>query len=247
MNSYDKVRTIHSNQDIDIVVGETRLSLGFDDIDRIEFLPNEKKRLFTKDGNSAEFEFWGVDFRNFRGAIVGSESTLYSPIYKGKRPLISSISFSEKIEFVRPYRPRHSVDIAAVGDKNGKTKDQTAAPVPAANLPTAPTSPKQEEASANWPKFTTELTGNREVRVTNPNPFKVKIGIRSGEKGLDFNVAPNGSASGFVAPGKYDIFFQYSSDPTSLYQGDSFEIMGGGIEIQIVNVVGGNYGIRKVK
>jgi hypothetical protein len=110
-----------------------------------------------------------------------------------------------------------------------------------------PRRPTEQEATPNWPKFKTKLTGTREVRVKNPNEFKVKVGVRSGDKGIDFNVGANGSASGSVPSGKYDVYFQYSSDPTGLYQGDSFEITGRGVEIQIVKVVNGNYGIKKVK
>ncbi len=47
--------------------------------------------------------------------------------------------------------------------------------------------------------------------------------------------------------GRYDIYLQYSSDPEGLYQGDSFTLSNNGVEIQIVKVVNGNYGIRKVK
>ena len=41
--------------------------------------------------------------------------------------------------------------------------------------------------------------------------------------------------------------FQYSTDPDGLYQGDAFTLNGNGVEIQIVKLVRGNYGIRKVK
>ena len=40
---------------------------------------------------------------------------------------------------------------------------------------------------------------------------------------------------------------RYSSDPEGLYQGDSFTLSNNGVDIQIVKVVNGNYGIRKVK
>ena len=89
--------------------------------------------------------------------------------------------------------------------------------------------------------------GSHEVRVKNPNDFKVRVGLRSDGKGKDFIVSPNGTESVNVPNGRYDIYFNYSSDPSGLYQGDSFTLNDNGVEITITKVVNGNYGIRKVK
>jgi hypothetical protein len=86
-----------------------------------------------------------------------------------------------------------------------------------------------------------------EVRVKNPNEFKVRVGLRSDGRGQDFIVTANGTDSVHVPNGRYDIYFQYSTEPDSLYQGDSFTLSDNGVEIQIVKIVNGNYGIRKVK
>jgi hypothetical protein len=101
--------------------------------------------------------------------------------------------------------------------------------------------------SKNWPKYSGELDGAMEVRVRNPNEFGVKVGLRSAGKGKDFVVGANDTRSVQVPNGRYDIYFQYSTDPDGLYQGDSFTLNDDGVEIQIVKVVNGNYGIRKVK
>lgn len=102
-------------------------------------------------------------------------------------------------------------------------------------------------AAAKWPAMTSELSGGMEVRVRNPNEFSVKVGLRSGGKGRDFTVAANGVKSAYVPNGSYDIYFQYSTDPDGLYQGDRFTLRNNGVEIKIVKVVNGNYGIRKVR
>jgi len=99
----------------------------------------------------------------------------------------------------------------------------------------------------NWPSYSSELTGLHEVRVKNPNDFKVRVGLRSEGKGKDFVVSPNGMESVKVPNGRYDIYFNYSSDLGGLYQGDSFTLENNGVEITITKVVNGNYGIRKVK
>lgn len=99
----------------------------------------------------------------------------------------------------------------------------------------------------NWPGYSIELAGLHEVRVKNPNDFKVRVGLRSDGKGNDFIVSPNGLESVNVPNGRYDIYFNYSSDPGGLYQGDGFTLENNGVEITITRVVNGNYGIRKVK
>jgi len=97
------------------------------------------------------------------------------------------------------------------------------------------------------PPYTSELSGGNEVRIRNPNSFAVKAGIRAGNKGKNLDVPPNGQKSVYIADGRYDIYFVYSTEEDSLFQGDSFTLNGNGVEIQIVKVVGGNYGIRRVK
>ena len=77
--------------------------------------------------------------------------------------------------------------------------------------------------------------------------FNVRLGLRSDGKDKDFIVSPNGTESVKVPNGCYDTYFNYSSDPTGLYQGDSFTVNDNGVEITITKVVNGNYGIRKVK
>jgi hypothetical protein len=111
-------------------------------------------------------------------------------------------------------------------------------------------SPKQasfEKPPAKWPPASGELAGDMEVRVKNPNDFRVRVGLRSAGKGKDFVVSANGTESVHVPNGQYDIYFHYSSDPDGLYQGDSFTLNDNGVEIQIVKVVNGNYEIRKIK
>jgi hypothetical protein len=100
---------------------------------------------------------------------------------------------------------------------------------------------------AKWPSFSGEITGSHEVRVKNPNDFKVRVGLRSDGKGRDFIVAGNGTESVQVPNGHYDIYFNYSTDPDGLYQGDSFTLENHGAEITITKVVNGNYGIHKVQ
>jgi hypothetical protein len=97
------------------------------------------------------------------------------------------------------------------------------------------------------PPFSEELRGANPVRVRNPNAFAVSTGLRLGKGGKDFDVPPNGVQTVYVPNGRYEIYFVYSDKPDALFQGDSFTLNNNGVEIQIVKVVNGNYGIRQVK
>jgi hypothetical protein len=97
------------------------------------------------------------------------------------------------------------------------------------------------------PPFKDALRGSNPVRVRNPNTFAVAVGIRSGEKGRNFDVLANGVETIYVQNGRYDIYFVYSDRPDALFQGDSFTLNDNGVEIQIVKIVNGNYNIRQVK
>jgi len=97
------------------------------------------------------------------------------------------------------------------------------------------------------PPFKHELRGANPVRVRNPNGFAVGAGLRQGGKGRNFDVPANGVNTVNVPNGRYDIYFVYSDKPDALFQGDSFTLNDNGVEIQIVKVVNGNYGIRQVK
>lgn len=103
------------------------------------------------------------------------------------------------------------------------------------------------EPESLLPKFSQPLRGSNSVRVRNPNDFAVVAGIRAGKNGLDVDVPANGVTTAHVPDGRYDIYFVYSNKPDALFQGDSFTLQSNGVEIQIVKVVGGNYGIRQVK
>lgn len=98
-----------------------------------------------------------------------------------------------------------------------------------------------------WPELARPLRGSNKIVVKNPNEFFVRAGVRSGRDGTD-TVIGAGLSESFQAPnGRFDVYFQYPTDENSVYQGDSFDLQDKGIEIEIVKVVDGNYGVRKLK
>lgn len=100
---------------------------------------------------------------------------------------------------------------------------------------------------AGWPRLVSPVIGPRLVRVVNPNHRLVKVGVRAGGAGVDFLVPPNGFNTAGLPDGRYDVYFRYADEPDGLYQGDSFTLAGNGIQITLVQVADGNYGIRKVR
>lgn len=101
---------------------------------------------------------------------------------------------------------------------------------------------------ASLPPIQAPLSGRNEIRIRNPNSYSVKVQLRTGTFASNFNVPPGGVASGHGPDGKYEIFFIHSNEPESLYQGDDFTVSSGnGVEITLTAVIGGNYGVRKIR
>jgi hypothetical protein len=98
-----------------------------------------------------------------------------------------------------------------------------------------------------FPSYSVELYGNNELRIRNPNEYKVSVGVRKGLEGKNFQVPPNGVTSVFIPNGNYDVYFIYSTKPDALFKGDSFTLKENGAEIQIVKVPNGNYQIKQIK
>ncbi len=71
----------------------------------------------------------------------------------------------------------------------------------------APKSPLAKKGQNLLPKYKGELSGTNEVRIVNPNKFKVWVGLRSAGKGKNFSVAPGGRLSVYVPNGNYEIYF----------------------------------------
>ena len=108
-------------------------------------------------------------------------------------------------------------------------------------------SPKEKgDGTSLLPSYGKDLNGPNEVRVMNPNKYGVLVGLRNANSGLNFEVASNANSSVFVPDGKFEIYFVYSDKPDELYKGDGFTLKRNGIEIKLVKVVGGNYGIKRV-
>lgn len=109
-----------------------------------------------------------------------------------------------------------------------------AAPKPAPTPAPAPPTPAPDPTpSLPWPALAGELRGPAEVRVFNPNPFTVKIGIRSGRQGRDLDVRPLRTKIVPLPPGHYDLFTQNQPGTQAVRQSPSFDLTAAGADISL--------------
>jgi hypothetical protein len=107
---------------------------------------------------------------------------------------------------------------------------------------------KKRSSPSLLPAFQRILpSGRNAVVIRNPNPYSVTAGLRSGAAGVDLLIPAQGFATIFVPDGRYDLYLCFSERPYALYQGDTFTLLGKHIEIRLVQLSGGNYGIRRLK
>jgi len=181
------------------------------------------------------------------------------PIYQVQRKLLNlgynpgpsdGILGALTRDALRKYQSAHGLQSTGKpDDQTLRTLDLEVQQLKTSSPPNKSPSKEEDETRALplLPPYEVSLKGGNEVRVSNPNDFSVVSGVRNGKAGMNLHVPANGTASVFVPDGKYDIFFVYSNKPDALFQGDSFTLNDNGVEIRIVKVVGGNYGIRQVK
>jgi hypothetical protein len=86
-----------------------------------------------------------------------------------------------------------------------------------------------------------------EISISNPNDFSVAVALTTAAEADYFLVIPHGGVSCPIPNGQYDIYFVYSTDPESLYQGDPITVRKQKITLTLQPVSEGNYGIKKVK
>ena len=70
-----------------------------------------------------------------------------------------------------------------------------------------------DNAPKQRPRFSGVIAGNMTVNIRNPNDFRVRVGLRSGGRGMDFIVQAHASGGVEVPNGRYDVYFQCSNDP----------------------------------
>jgi hypothetical protein len=147
-----------------------------------------------------------------------------------------------------------------LGESTFKLKDVTQITVltsgASRNRPrdTGPATPGEKPQSRASPSslrqllpVSSDLQGENRVVVENPNDFSVWVALRSGGKGIDFDVGPYEDRNVYITDGPCEAYFVYPGKPTAVFQGPRFTCSGEGKDIQIARVVDGNYRTRQVK
>jgi hypothetical protein len=89
--------------------------------------------------------------------------------------------------------------------------------------------------------------GGSQIAILNPNDFSVAVALMTDPSADYFLVAPQNGIGKGIPDGQYDIYFVYSTDPESLYQGDPITVRMEWMTLTLQPVSEGNYGMKKVK
>ncbi|MDR1420046.1 MAG: hypothetical protein LBI86_06710 [Treponema sp.] len=85
------------------------------------------------------------------------------------------------------------------------------------------------------------------VEIFNSNDYFVAAAIVTPESAGYLLLPPGRGETIDVPDGNYDVYFVYSTEPESLYQGDSFSVRQQKMTITIQLIEDGNYGVKKVR
>lgn len=128
--------------------------------------------------------------------------------------------------------------------------DELARKAPRPETTPPPAAARKENLPPDWPTFVRPLLpGGHTVRIRNPNPTAVTIGLRSEGAGVDLDVPASHVRSVQVPAGVYEVFLCYQNSRREVFQGDNvtLRLPGQGVEIRLVATVGGNYGMRRYR
>ena len=96
------------------------------------------------------------------------------------------------------------------------------------------------------PSFKNHLeNGRNQFRIINPNDYAAYIVIIRGDSGKYLIAKPGYTITSYIPNGVYKIYFIFSEEPESLYQGDDFRLNGNGIELELTDIEDGNFSIKR--
>lgn len=93
--------------------------------------------------------------------------------------------------------------------------------------------------------------GHHQIRIHNPTPHVVEVGIRCGILGRNLVVASGGTSIARVASGYYDLFFAFGDGSGQLWKGDPVRLSGEGNRYEVNTITltkasDGNYSLRPI-
>jgi hypothetical protein len=75
-----------------------------------------------------------------------------------------------------------------------------------------------------FPIYRDLLRGTNEFRVINPGKSQVRVALRSGTKGITFDVPPLKAMSAAIPQGTFDVYLLYSDRPAAAFKADPVKV-----------------------
>src|SRR5687768_7286705 len=75
-----------------------------------------------------------------------------------------------------------------------------------------------------FPLYKDLLRGTNGFRVINPGKSQVRVALRSGPKGITFDVPPLKAMSVAIPEGTFDVYLLYSDRPAAAFKADSLKV-----------------------
>ena len=92
-----------------------------------------------------------------------------------------------------------------------------------------------------FPVYRVLLRGTNCLRVINPRNSQVRIAVRSGTKGITFDVPSLQAASVSISEGTFDIYFLYADSPAAAFKADPIAMDQGAVELLLSTTERGGY------
>jgi hypothetical protein len=79
-------------------------------------------------------------------------------------------------------------------------------------------------AGKPFPIYRDILRGTNSFRVINPGKSQVRVALRSGPKGITFDVPPLKAMSVSIPEGTFDVYLLYSDRPAAAFKADPVKV-----------------------
>jgi len=97
-----------------------------------------------------------------------------------------------------------------------------------------------------FPIYRDLLSGTNGFRVINPGKSQVRVALRSGTKGITFDVPPLKAMSVAIPAGTFDVYLLYSDRPAAAFKADPVKVDRRIVELLLSTNEPGGYSVLEV-
>ena len=228
-------------------------------------LPVTVGNLIIQKGEYVSFE--GKRFAKVTAASLAESAQRAQAAREATRQAASTppVPLRRKVADAQHEAVKRPPELGKTGSANGREQNQrtqpetaleeesvAAIPAPATpprlpnNARSAGMVPPPATQESRWPSFTRKFEGKIPIVVKNPNPQDAKIGLRSGDAGLDFTVAAGKASTVHVPAARFQVYVRYAKDPASYRTDDIDTSTGNGVRIELTMSSDGNLPLQRV-